>query len=679
MPKLTKKHRTFDCDLNFLEPTHQQPANISQRVNQPNASGQHQQQPQLIAQPNDNLNNYSSTSTNTATYCTYVNEKQQQRNDVDRNLMLNNLNLTNESDDHFDETFEPKQRNKSTTAAPLINETNNNNNIENEHPQRLSKLVLSSSLHQLADSKFHTNHHHHLQQQHSIDAQQLPQHHFRRDINTQSMMNEYDNPNATYDVHPSANKTNIKSNDAEPKLRNQSKPSTTTPKIDEMNTHETHNINNNNINNNHDDNKTKITASKQTNTNNVHKPRQQREANLDTVHVVVGNEACDLDSAVSCLLMFHIISKMSDEINGKDKTRTLYIPLLNTTREMLDSKCEVLWFLQKTLNIDKSFLTCKDDIDWVEIKKNNVEVLITLVDHNYNDEFKDIGKIVEIIDHHQVQNPQWLMENQSGIRLTLDNSVGSCTTLVAERLFYIYAEHHVSDEILLLIYGTVLLDTICLSEKAKRFTRRDVYLLKKLDALLGSKRPVRDELYRQLVEVKNSTKDLNFEHLMKRDLKTYKDKRGMRVGIASLFGMAAKEALGLAANIDLDQFFRQNQYEAFIIMGLIADLDHSDSISRDLVLISANGRLFDELRRAFEQDTSKLDLVPIGSDSSPDPEDNIINNKKIVDSSANPAESTRSEANQNPFYKARIWLQRNVTSSRKVVAPLVLKVLHDGV
>lgn len=443
-----------------------------------------------------------------------------------------------------------------------------------------------------------------------------------------------------------------------------------------------------------------------TNTNNPNKsPNMKRDANLDTVHVVVGNESCDLDSAVSCLLMFHIVSKMSDELNGKDKSRTLYIPLLNTTRDMLESKCEVLWFLQKTLNIDKTFLTCKDDIDWADIKRSGIEVLVTLVDHNYNEEFKDIGRIVEIIDHHQVQNPTWLnAPEQSHIRLTLDTSVGSCSTLVAERLFYIYAEHHVSDDILLLIYGTVLLDTICLSEKAKRFTRRDVYLLRKLDNLLGNKRPARDQLYRQLVEVKNSTRELNFERLMRRDLKVFKDKRGARVGIASLFGMAAREALGLAANIDVDQFFRQNQYEAFVIMGLIADLEHSDSISRDLVLISANERLFGELINAFEQDTSKLDLEPIGSDSSPDPEELLHplktpqlaqnhnpNNKNTTPNTSTEQSNQHNRPKQQQFvrqitsdsegnklvYKSKIWNQRNVTSSRKVLAPLVLKVLHD--
>lgn len=291
-----------------------------------------------------------------------------------------------------------------------------------------------------------------------------------------------------------------------------------------------------------------------------------------------------------------------------------------------------------------------------------MEVLITLVDHNYSEEFDNIGKIVEIIDHHPIMNRDWLFANHSSLRLTLDPTVGSCTTLVSERLFNIYAEHHVADEILLLIYGTVLLDTICLSEKAKRFTRRDVYLLKKLDTLMGSKRPSRDELYKQLVEVKNTTKELNFEKLMKRDLKVFKDVNGLRVGIASLFGMAAKEALGLAANINLDVFFQQHKYEAFIIMGLVTDVDHIDSISRDLVVISANENLFQELTTIFEAESSKLDL-------------------EIVETNHNNIEDCcirKQEQNPLVFYRARIYLQKNVTSSRKVVAPLVLKVLHDG-
>jgi len=642
-----KKHRTFDCDLADTE-----------LQSQPKLKHQ-----TLCTQSNPPCSSQTAATTTIATNAGDLN--------VCQNHDFDNAN------DHGN--FHAQLH--GDIQSSIVTRRTPNENVSNG--QKLSKLVLSSSLHQLTDSKYHNNHktnhpvsHTNAKYKHTTTSNIADNHsHFAMphadqnnvtnstpstDQQMSSMINHIDHRSS------SGNSNNNENTSTSRNVENNLQQSAQTRITDaEMNPSPTQTTVNHNKINNH----------------------KKREANLDTVHVVVGNESCDLDSAVSCLLMFHIISKMSDEINGKDKTRTLYIPLLNTTRDMLDSKCEVLWFLQKTLNIDKSFLTCKDDIDWNEIKKNGVEVLITLVDHNYNEEFKDIGKIVEIIDHHQVQNPQWLMENHSQIRLTLDTQVGSCTTLVAERLFYIYAEHHVSDEILLLIYGTVLLDTICLSEKAKRFTRRDVYLLKKLDSLLGSKKPVREDLYKQLVEVKNSPRDLNFEKLMKRDLKIYKDKHGMRIGIASLFGMAAREALGLAVNIDLDLFFRQNQYEAFIIMGLIADLEHSDSISRDLVLISSNKRLFEKLCEAFERDTSKLDLHPIGSDSSPDPEDNIINNKKIVDSSSDLSKATISAdgatsgqelEDHKPFYKARIWLQRNVTSSRKVVAPLVLKVLHDG-
>lgn len=403
---------------------------------------------------------------------------------------------------------------------------------------------------------------------------------------------------------------------------------------------------------------------------------KKKDANLNSVHIVVGNEACDLDSAVSALIQFHIVNKIADELEGRNNSKTLYIPVMNTKRAVLESKSEVLWFIKKTLNIDQSFLTCKDDINWNDIKQNGIEILVTLVDHNYNEEFEKIGRIVEIIDHHSVQNPEWLLENRSNLILNLDPQVGSCTTLVAERLFYIYAEHHVSDEILLLIYGTVLLDTICLSEKAKRFTKRDVYLLKKIDASLGHKKPNREELYKQLVEVKNSTTGgLNFEQLASRDLKVFKDKNGAQVGIASLFGMAASEALGIAANVDLDAFFRKNNYEAFIMMGLVAKLDDSDGLSRDLVLISANRCLFDKLNAIFQNPEHKLDLEATSAASDPDPTDNKVNLRRYV--------TTSMEADGPPqvvtfVYRTKIWLQRNVTASRKVIAPLVLKVLHES-
>lgn len=713
-PKLTKKHATFDSLPN--------PMQYENRLNE-----QQQQQQHIFI---DNQNDTTTTTTKlppiqSQQIYAHSNPYQNAESTNDQTKLKRRPPIPPKISQHFQQQQNPQYIPNTTIqySKPMnidnniVNDNKNDANIDDcnaddndnvndlcqqiDQTQRLSKLTLSSSLHMINDSKFINQ------------SQQQSQ-------STINNNNNYNNNNIVdVGINSRTNITKNYDNNAQNKLLTDKQTTTTNqlnqlngnyqhmPHLTNSNNQSTGLINNSNNNNNNNNQSTKSSINAIQHHSRIQK---KREANLDTVHVVVGNEACDLDSAVSSLLVFHIISKISDEINGKDNTRTLYIPLLNTTRESLDSKSEVLWFLQKTLNIDKTFLTCKDDIDWSEIKKNGIEVLVTLVDHNYNEEFKDIGRIVEIIDHHQVQEPNWLMENHQQIRLTLDTSVGSCTTLVAERLFYIYAEHHVSDEILLLIYGTILLDTVCLSETAKRFTRRDVYLLRKLDALLGSRKPNRDELYKQLVSAKNSSNEFNFERLMKRDLKIYKDKNGCRVGIASLFGMAAKEALGLAANVDLDQFFTQNNYEAFVIMGLIADLDQSDGISRDMVLISANEQLFDELCSAFEQDSNKLDLEIIGGPraGSTDPEDmDFISASPFASSSvqfnkpmpqATAASLSKQDSSQVAVqgqqqahgqlqhqhtstglnYKTRIWIQRNVTSSRKVVAPLVLKVLHDG-
>lgn len=563
--------------------------------------------------------------------------------------------------------------------------------------KQLTKLTLSTSLHQLQmdDSNFITNN------RQTLQHQKLAPSDIAEQIIDESVDMEH---------QPTLNNDSIENTITfEPHDPKQSK-----PPIDEKRDDLLSDAQRQLSSSNHSSATNKINNSSVTKKNKL---SQQRDSKLDTVHVVVGNEACDLDSAVSVLLMFHIVSKMSDEINGKEKSRTLYVPLLNTTRDMLDSKTEVVWFLSKSLSIDKSFLTCKDDIDWNEIKKNGCEILVTLVDHNYNEEFSKIGRIVEIIDHHQIQNPQWLIDNHSSIRTTIDTSVGSCTTLIAEKLFYIYAEHHVSDEILMLIYGTVLLDTINLSEKAKRFTRRDVYLLKKLDSLLGVKRPSRNELYKSLVEIKNANQVASFDKLMRRDLKVYKregdpnnnkqtSSNGLSIGIASLFGVSAKESLGLSGNddFDFDAFFANNKYIAFVIMGLVADPEQSDSISRDLVLISANDKLFEDLCSIFESDSNNLQLIEVPANIN-DPEECLISSMKESSVSKietlakqanggtnqaaayNEGSSARANLQRTKFdpsasmslmnYNVKIWNQQNVTSSRKVIAPLVVKVLNE--
>ena len=153
---------------------------------------------------------------------------------------------------------------------------------------------------------------------------------------------------------------------------------------------------------------------------------------------------------------------------------------------------------------------------------------------------------------------------------------------------------------------------------------------------------------------------------MKRDLKVYKVFNGLTIGIASLFGMAAKEALGLSGNIDFEVFFKENNYEAFIIMGLIADPKQSDSISRDLVLISRDDKIFEDLCKIFESDSSKLDVVAVKANFDDPEECRVVSGsnsekEKLVSNRKLDHQPSISLSN----YNIKIWQHKNVTSPRK--------------
>lgn len=80
--------------------------------------------------------------------------------------------------------------------------------------------------------------------------------------------------------------------------------------------------------------------------------------------------------------------------------------------------------------------------------------MITLVDHNYNEELEKIGNLKEIIDHHQPS-----FNRIKEIKTEIDTNVGSCCTLVARRFLNYYDEKELKydEQILLLLYGPIVL------------------------------------------------------------------------------------------------------------------------------------------------------------------------------------------------------------------------------
>ncbi|XP_058450635.1 exopolyphosphatase PRUNE1 isoform X2 [Malaya genurostris] len=134
--------------------------------------------------------------------------------------------------------------------------------------------------------------------------------------------------------------------------------------------------------------------------------------------VVIGNESCDLDSAVcSICLAFHL-SKCPSLFNSFRNYH--FIPVLNVSRKDLPLKTEVVFYLHEN-NISIRDLICNDEIELPEAMSNETKLI--LVDHHLS---KYRQNVIGVIDHRPFDSYSNLNENvYKHIEL-----VGSCASLV---------------------------------------------------------------------------------------------------------------------------------------------------------------------------------------------------------------------------------------------------------
>lgn len=80
----------------------------------------------------------------------------------------------------------------------------------------------------------------------------------------------------------------------------------------------------------------------------------------DPLLIVLGNESCDLDSAISAIALAYFYSQSSGnlEIVRARPDRYRILPMLNIPRKFLPTKTEVTFFL-KTNEIDLENVVCR--------------------------------------------------------------------------------------------------------------------------------------------------------------------------------------------------------------------------------------------------------------------------------------------------------------------------------
>ncbi|XP_036339408.1 exopolyphosphatase PRUNE1-like isoform X1 [Rhagoletis pomonella] len=230
----------------------------------------------------------------------------------------------------------------------------------------------------------------------------------------------------------------------------------------------------------------------------------------EAICIVLGNESCDLDSAVCAIaLAFHY---QQESRNTKN-----FLPVLNIPRRDYPLKTEVRYLLSQQA-INEEHLTFRDELQPEFLERSD----LILVDHHVS---PFAARCVEVFDHRALDDKAQL-PTSCKTRIEL---VGSCATLIAEHILMSYTSATQEklaeiEPVLTMLHSTIVLDTVNFSESANRATTKDVEICMRLEEFLeelpvdkvGTKRT---QLFDSLVAARADVSSLTSLQLLRKDLK----------------------------------------------------------------------------------------------------------------------------------------------------------------
>ncbi|XP_078576393.1 uncharacterized protein LOC144862024 isoform X3 [Branchiostoma floridae x Branchiostoma japonicum] len=293
-------------------------------------------------------------------------------------------------------------------------------------------------------------------------------------------------------------------------------------------------------------------------------------------HVVIGNEACDLDSTVSALAYAFVLHKTA----ANDDTSVAHVPVLNIPRADLPLRTEITFFLAQQ-EIPTDSLTFRDDINLTALHSQD-KLSLTLVDHNVirapGDQALE-SVVVEVIDHHKDERPE------SDVCEKTVEMVGSCTTLVAEKI--LEKDATVMDkQLATLLIGTILVDTVNRSVEAQKVTPKDEDILGRLKDFC----PEVDEgeLFQSIQEAKFDISELSVPDLLRKDLKSISN-NDITIAMASIT-MDLEELLDKPNVIESMKEFCSRQ-DAKVLVVMTISTNKTGGMERQLAVYSEDSIL----------------------------------------------------------------------------------------
>lgn len=324
--------------------------------------------------------------------------------------------------------------------------------------------------------------------------------------------------------------------------------------------------------------------------------------------LVIGNESCDLDSAVCAIgLAYHLTNhKPLTDVHATD----YFIPVLNVPREKLSLKSEVVHYLRKN-DIQTESVICRDEVNLSSFGS------YVLVDHHASP--FDVQKVKMVFDHRpRNRNIQF----PPGCEVTIAD-VGSCATLISN---YILQEsaNSTDDEkgVLKLLLGgcqtestlqrqlkflhfniplssagPIILDTINFSPEADKARPLDCEVLQKMEAILEIHDLFyRNQLFDELVAARSDVSELDSYQVLFKDMKAIGQTHivaipGYPIRVQEYVRMPAAENSVL-------RFAQELNCDVVVLMGMKLT---GGKIQRDLAIVNVrNAPLFAECKRHLE-------------------------------------------------------------------------------
>ncbi|XP_013918614.1 PREDICTED: protein prune homolog [Thamnophis sirtalis] len=217
---------------------------------------------------------------------------------------------------------------------------------------------------------------------------------------------------------------------------------------------------------------------------------------------------------------------------------------------------------------------------------------MTLVDHHILPS-KDSAlesSVVEVMDHRPLE---WMRPPPCRVTAEL---VGSCTTLVAERLLQAPVPT-LDGQIAALLHGTILLDCVNMAVEAGKVTPRDAFCVSQLESSFSKLQP-RNRVFDALQRAKFDVSGLTTEQMLRKDLKTLAGRKST-VAISAIY-MSLQDFLHRpGVEEDLASFCHQKGFDLLITMA-ISFGDHKKPF-RQLAVYSPQTGLQEAVCQALER------------------------------------------------------------------------------